>query len=830
MKKNNVKKMAFVLSFALTAPAISLTNGSTATYAVAATTTTTAPKLNVSKKTISGLNKSYTLVVNNLVKGSTCKWSSTNTAVATVTGKGKVTSVSAGTSTIKVKIVAPNKTTKTLSCKITVKVIPSTGVVIKNAPEDNTIKVGESFDYNRTISPSNSTDKTTWSIKNTSIATVDKNGVVTALKAGNTVLTAKTTSGQTDSVPIIVAEKSAEVSKVVLNSGTEIEIHFSEEMDASTLIDTDNFLKNILFERRTNSNSVNANDYGTLTAALSTDAKVLTINSTNIFKGDYEVIIPSTVRTKNNKEVKYDKVLTITDTRKPMLSGTSLDETGVVATLTFSEPINITNFVPSNAKRADGLMLNTTSQSILTNKNNYVLSSDKKSLKIDLSNLATEDQGKYISVILAGITDLTGNPADNITFQFQTDVTTRTQAKVISAARTGYNTITVFFDSPIKTPGTMQIGSNQLVGIRDTNNYRKVTYTLTNTETSLTGNQLVILSDYSGYNTVGVGSSTAMINFTVTSEAPVVTSSKLVTTTVNGVESNALVLTYNKNVTIANTAGTLQATLRADNDDVTSPTIVYTKATVKENQVTLALDNTYVGAAGTYKITLPAAFVKDDFYTNSTETVVSIVKGTGSSSELPAPTIKQSSDDPSEIIVTFTRKVDITTAENVTNYNIPGATILSALVTSNTSNGATVKLTVADGTIVATTVYGVTVTGVKGANDSYAAMSPSIQYVSLIENVSPTVVSTKISSDLKTITLTFSENIKGTPNFLVYQNGTAMSLSSSVQTTITNNKVMITLANTLPSLTNVTVVAGANNSIKDLYNNSAKIGTLVATY
>jgi hypothetical protein len=838
MKKKSFKKMAFVMSVAIVTQSIPYMNSS---VAFAATTKPTSvstkvavtPMLNITKKTINGLGKSYTLKINNLVSGSTYKWSSSDTNIVAVTGKGKITSIAAGTATINVKITAPDKKVTTLSCIVTVKVIPSTAVMIKNYPEDNTIKVGEKFDYNRSITPNNSTDNTTWTIKDTSIATVDKSGIVTALSAGTTILTAKTTSGQTDSVPVIVKEKEAGVTSVVLNNANEIVLKFSDAVNESTVIDSsNNTLKNIIFKRMTDKKSVYANDYGTLTATLSADKKQLIIQSSSIFKGDYEVIVPITVKTIDGNEVTYDKVLTITDSLKPSLAGISVDGTGVIATLEFSEPINITNFVPSNAKRLDGAALNATSQNVLMNKNNYVLSQDKKSLKIDLSNLATEDQGKQFSVILAGITDLTGNPADNITFSMQTDVTTREQAKIVSAVRTGYYTITVYFSNPIKNPGTMQVGNsaNKLVGVRDASDYTKVTYTLTSSEANLTGSQYIILSEFSGYNTVGTGIQTTTVNFTVSAEAPVVTSSKIVTTSTNGVELNSLVLTYNKNVTIANVAGTLNATLRTDNDDITSPTIVYTNAVVHGNQVTLTLENSYIGAVGTYNITLPDGFVKDEFFTNSKSTIINVTKGVGGSSQLPAPTIMQSPTNPSEINLTFSRKIDVTSAENIANYSIPGATVTKAVVTYNTSNGATVKLTIANGTIVASTVYVVTISGVKGANGSYSAMNASVQSIALVENVAPYVISSKISSDLKTITLTFSENVKGNAVFSVYQNGVLMPLSSSVQTTIANNKVVITLNSTLPSVSNVTILPATTNAITDFNNNSAAIGNLTATY
>ena len=139
----------------------------------------------------------YTLTVQGVTdKKATYAWSSADKEIAKVSKSGVVTGVSAGSTTVKCKITMSDKSTKTLSCKVTVKEqIAATSVKISNAKlgtmNAHTIKVGDSYDFNRTLSPSNSNDKTYWYVLNEDYAEVDSGGVVTAKKEGMTILMAR---------------------------------------------------------------------------------------------------------------------------------------------------------------------------------------------------------------------------------------------------------------------------------------------------------------------------------------------------------------------------------------------------------------------------------------------------------------------------------------------------------------------------------------------------------------------------------------------------------------------------------------------------------------
>jgi hypothetical protein len=163
-----------------------------------------APKLNKSTNNIV-VGKKYDFNILNKIKGSTYEWTTSNKKVATVDKKGVVTGVAKGTAVIKCKVKAPKKT-YTLSAKVTI-IEPAKRVKISN--KITTINVGETYDLNRLLIPSTSNEKTTWKSSDTSIAAPDKNGKFTALKVGTVTITAKTTTGKTDSVTISVVEGAA---------------------------------------------------------------------------------------------------------------------------------------------------------------------------------------------------------------------------------------------------------------------------------------------------------------------------------------------------------------------------------------------------------------------------------------------------------------------------------------------------------------------------------------------------------------------------------------------------------------------------------------------
>ncbi|MDL2222034.1 Ig-like domain-containing protein [Parabacteroides sp. OttesenSCG-928-N08] len=118
-------------------------------------------------------------------------WKSSNSSVATVDNSGKVTGVSVGTATITVTTEDGNHTA---TCTVTVTARAVEGVSFNKT--ELSLLVGATEKLTITIFPENATNKeVTWSSLNSSIASVDQTGKITAVKEGQTVISVTTIDG-----------------------------------------------------------------------------------------------------------------------------------------------------------------------------------------------------------------------------------------------------------------------------------------------------------------------------------------------------------------------------------------------------------------------------------------------------------------------------------------------------------------------------------------------------------------------------------------------------------------------------------------------------------
>ena len=120
-------------------------------------------------------------------------WKSSNAAIASVDANGKVTGVKAGEATI---TVTTEDGGKTATCKVTVsdKEIKVTGVKLNKS--ETSLLVGGNETLTATVLPEDATNQNvTWKSDKPEIASVDANGKVTGVKAGEATITVTTEDG-----------------------------------------------------------------------------------------------------------------------------------------------------------------------------------------------------------------------------------------------------------------------------------------------------------------------------------------------------------------------------------------------------------------------------------------------------------------------------------------------------------------------------------------------------------------------------------------------------------------------------------------------------------
>lgn len=138
------------------------------------------------------VGSSITLTATVLPSNATNKnytWSSNDTAIATVNTDGIVTGISAGKTTIYATLVDGG-----LYDSCTVTVIPSSDIPVTDVfvePAVINLYVGSTAQLNATVLPTNATNKIIiWTSDNTNIITVSSIGLVTAISAGTSIITA----------------------------------------------------------------------------------------------------------------------------------------------------------------------------------------------------------------------------------------------------------------------------------------------------------------------------------------------------------------------------------------------------------------------------------------------------------------------------------------------------------------------------------------------------------------------------------------------------------------------------------------------------------------
>lgn len=818
------------------------------------------PTLNVSKKTITGKGKTYKIYVKNQKAGCKYTWTSSNKKIATVTAvKGKkgtatVKAVKAGTANISCKITYPSGTKRTLKAKITVKIpkkvvkVPATGIKFSNAKLENNVQkitLGQSYDFNTTYTPTNSTDKTFFSIVPSDAGTITDAGVFTPTKLYETVniyaVAAETKEAAAkstvkDMINVKVVPKSASVASVSMKGADEVLVTFSMPVNPATVLDstTKQLTSAIVIAPAKDSNGKQGADFGTLTPTLSTDGMSLSIKCSKAFNGSYTISISSDVKAQDGTAfTDYAKKLSLVDKEPPVYIGTTVDDSGLISSLNFNEALDVSGMTIADV-RCNNTTMTSIEEAALKRATNYSLSKDKKSLTLDLTSivLADTNSSKTYTIQIQGIKDVAGNLSNSnfITATVIVDTTLKPQAVVVNITRSSYQTLTVEFSRAIRPYETGNVRVNNgtpiYMGSIDVDNKKLVHYTLPAEATVLTGPQTVEITGWRAYNCNDYVTTPTKrtVNFTADTSAPSVVKAQLLTT--GG--QYTMVLEYTKPVTVTEAKGTIAAKITTSNQDIDGNILTYT-ATVSDKVVTVILDNRQMALAGTYEFKLPEGFVKDAFLNKSAKIDLALIATATSDSKLPAPiTIQQSIEDKNIIQITFENKLDIVSAENLANYTISGVRINKAKVEKNTQTLAIVELTVDSGSIPFTSNYKITINGVKGFQDTFNPIEDYSTTIPLNENVAPHLTGAVLTNGNQ-IVLSFSEAVTGTPSFNVYKDGVLIAKPDSMYTysDTTTKTVTLQVYQSISSASGVVVVANTDNRLIDTDGNTVQINSTI---
>ena len=169
---------------------VTTTDGTNLTASCEVTVTTLVSNISLNKTNLylfTGTSETLSAtVLPDTASDQTLTWSSSDPAVATVDQDGKVTAVSEGTATI--TATANDESGASASCEVLVPTLVSSVTLNK---DELSLHTGESEKLETTVLPASATDPSlTWSSSNTSVATVDRNGNVTAIGNGTAVITA----------------------------------------------------------------------------------------------------------------------------------------------------------------------------------------------------------------------------------------------------------------------------------------------------------------------------------------------------------------------------------------------------------------------------------------------------------------------------------------------------------------------------------------------------------------------------------------------------------------------------------------------------------------
>jgi uncharacterized protein YjdB len=243
---------------------------------------------------IGGTTQLHATVYPESVRNKMVIWYSDNDSIAMVDANGLVRGIAPGLTVI--RIAASSGIIYPATCAISVyaSAVSVTGVSITKS--ETTISVNGSETLNHIVAPANATNKNvTWSSNNASVATVDGNGRVTGIAAGEATITLTTEEGGfTSSCVVTVISEEIPVTEVSLDK-TAIDMYIGDVEQLSATVVPANATNTEVTWSSSSTAVVTVSDAGLVTG-ISDGTATVTVTST-----DGEFTATCTVTVKNER-------------------------------------------------------------------------------------------------------------------------------------------------------------------------------------------------------------------------------------------------------------------------------------------------------------------------------------------------------------------------------------------------------------------------------------------------------------------------------------------------------------------------------------------------
>ena len=234
-----------------------------------AVTVSSVPVTSISLNSVSvilDLSNTYTYqlvptIIPSNATNKTVTWRSSNSAIATVSSTGLVTAKAPGSATI--TATTTDGTNLNASCQVTV-IKRATGITLNNS--SLTLTLPETARLVATITPNDATTQTlNWTSSNTSVATVDANGLITTKAIGTTTIKASTTDGSNLSASCLVTVKKQYINSITLNVETLV-MHIGDTFQLIADVQPENASNTTLNWSTGNSSVASVDNNGLVTA------------------------------------------------------------------------------------------------------------------------------------------------------------------------------------------------------------------------------------------------------------------------------------------------------------------------------------------------------------------------------------------------------------------------------------------------------------------------------------------------------------------------------------------------------------------------------------